>query len=104
MGWRGKEGCHRIILPKGSPGKSLPPLYLKERERERDKITDLIPAMDEGGLHFNRTLHSSIGSELGRNRTYRTFKHALPPSIIQTEVLKIPFTVLVAKHPMIKGS
>lgn len=45
-----------------------------------------------------------IGSELGRNRTYRTFRHVLPPSIIQTEVLKIPFTVLVAKHLMIKGS
>ena len=45
----------------------------------------------------------SVGSELGRKRTYRTFRHALPPSIILTEVLKVPFTVLVAEHPKIKG-
>ena len=42
----------------------------------------------------------SVGSELGRNRTFR---HALPPSIILTEVLKVLFTVLDAEHLKIKG-
>lgn len=46
----------------------------------------------------------SISSKLCKKGPCRIFRHAFPSPIIETQVLYVPYIVLIVEHPKINGS